>query len=213
VEPIQGEGGIRPLRPAVASAIAQACRETGTLCIADEVQCGTGRTGAPFAFPAFGLTPDLISVGKAIGAGVPAGAALVSGRVASALQFGDHGSTYGGNLLACRAALFVLDQLEHAGLLAHVARIGTVLEAGLRRLATRHSAIEEVRGRGLMWGVVLDRDATPVVQTALRRGLLVNRTADRVLRLLPPYVISDAEVGEGLQLLDAALSETLGGPS
>jgi predicted acetylornithine/succinylornithine family transaminase len=211
VEPIQGEGGIRPLRPAVAAAIAQVCRDTGTLLIADEVQSGSGRTGEPFAFPAFGLTPDLVSVGKALGGGVPVGAALVSERVASALQFGDHGTTYGGNLLACRAALFVLDQLEHEGLQAHVARSGAAFEAGLRRLAARHPSIQEVRGKGLMWGVVLDRDATPVVQAALGRGLLVNRTAERVIRLLPPYVIDETELDAAVELLDAALSDALGG--
>jgi predicted acetylornithine/succinylornithine family transaminase len=211
VEPIQGEGGVRPLSKAAADAIGQACSETGTLLIADEVQSGSGRTGKPFAFPAFGLTPDLISIGKAIGAGVPVGAALVSERVASAVQFGDHGTTYGGNLLACRAALFVLDQLEHAGLLEHVARVGAYLEAGLQQLAARHPWVQEVRGKGLMWGLVLESDATPVVEAALKRALLVNRTAERVIRLLPAYIISEREIDEGLELLDAALTEARGG--
>jgi predicted acetylornithine/succinylornithine family transaminase len=210
VEPIQGEGGVRPLATAVAAAIADVCRRTGTLLIVDEVQSGMGRTGEPFAFPAQGLAPDLMSIGKALGAGMPVGAALVSARVAGAVQFGDHGTTYGGNLLACRAALFFLDQLE-GGLLAHVRSVGQHLEGALRHLATRHAAIREVRGKGLMWGLVLDRDAAPVVSSALRHGLLVNRTAERVVRLLPPYVITEAELDEGVQLLDLALSEAIGG--
>jgi predicted acetylornithine/succinylornithine family transaminase len=210
-EPIQGEGGVRPLSPAMTSAIAQATHDTGTLYIADEVQCGTGRTGEPFAFPAAGLCPDLVSIGKAIGGGFPVGAALVSQRVADTLQFGDHGTTYGGNLLACRAALFVLDQLEHLGLLAHVARVGRHFEAGLRALAARVPAVVDVRGKGLMWGLVLDRDATPVVQAALSKGLIVNRTAERVIRMLPPYIISERELDAGLITLEAALADALGG--
>ena len=210
-EPIQGEGGVRPLSKAMASALAQVTHDSGALYIADEVQCGMGRTGEPFAFPAAGLCPDLVSVGKAIGGGFPVGAALVSQRVADALQFGDHGTTYGGNLLACRAALFVLDQLEHHGLLAHVARAGRHFEAGLRSLASRVPAVQEVRGKGLMWGLVLDRDATPVVQAALSRGLIVNRTAERVIRLLPPCIISERELDEGLTTLEAALADALGG--
>lgn len=210
VEPIQGEGGIRPLPAAAAAAIAEACQRTGTLVIADEVQTGVGRTGEMFAARAFGLTPDLTSVGKAIGSGVPVGAALLSERVAGAVKFGDHGTTYGGNLLACRAALYVLDQLEH-GLLAQIGRSGQYLAAGLRRLATRHAGVQEVRGKGLMWGLVLDRDATPVVQAALARGLLVNRTAERVIRMLPPYIVTEHEIDLGLELLDAALADGLGG--
>ena len=118
VEPIQGEGGVRPLTPAFAAAITDACARTGALLIADEVQSGLGRTGYPFYFGAIGLKPHLVSVGKALGGGVPIGAALISEEVAHAIAFGDHGSTYGGNLLACRAALCVLDELVGGGLLA-----------------------------------------------------------------------------------------------
>ena len=114
VEPIQGEGGVRPIPRETAAAIAAACRRTGALLIADEVQCGLGRTGRPFVAPALGLQPDLMALGKALGAGVPIGAALFSERVAAAARPGDHGSTYGGNLLACRAALVFLDELTTA---------------------------------------------------------------------------------------------------
>ena len=209
-EPIQGEGGVRPLSAAAAKAIADACAATGTLFIADEVQSGAGRTGTPFHASQLGLSPDLVSVGKAIGGGFPVGAALLSERVASKIAYGDHGTTYGGNLLACRAALHYLDQLE-AGLLEHVRTAGAHLGRGLRALAARHTAIVEVRGCGLMWGLELDRDAGPVVSAALARGLVVNRTAGSVVRLLPPLVIREAEIDEGVSLLDAAIADAVGG--
>jgi acetylornithine/succinyldiaminopimelate/putrescine aminotransferase len=204
-EPLQGEGGVRPLTPAFAAAIADACARTGALLIADEVQCGLGRTGNPFYFPTLGLAPHLVCVGKALGGGVPIGAALVSQQVADAISFGDHGSTYGGNLLACRAALCVLDELVDGGVIAHVRRVGTHFEARLRAVAAKHPFVKEVRGAGLMWGLDLSRDAAPVVPAALERGLVVNRTADTVVRLLPPLVITEAELDEALGRLDAAL--------
>jgi len=207
VEPVQGEGGIRPLTPAFAQAIADACARTGALLIADEVQSGLGRTGYPFYFAALGLKPHLVSIGKALGSGVPVGAALVSQEVADAISFGDHGSTYGGNLLACRAALCFLDELVGGGLLAHVGRVGVHFEKRLRALAAAHSMVKEVRGRGLMWGLELDRDAAPVVPAALGHGVIVNRTAETVVRLLPPLVISEVEVDETHDRLDAALHD------
>jgi predicted acetylornithine/succinylornithine family transaminase len=204
VEPIQGEGGVRPLGAAMAAALNDACAATGALLIADEVQSGLGRTGVPFYSAALGLRPDLMAVGKALGAGVPIAAALFSERVAQAAAFGDHGSTYGGNLLACRAALVFLEELT-GGLMAHVARTSAHLEAALRRLAERHAAVREVRGAGFLWGLDLDRPALPVVEAALERGLLVNRTADTVVRLLPPFVATADDVDEMAALLDAAL--------
>jgi acetylornithine/N-succinyldiaminopimelate aminotransferase len=204
-EPVQGEGGIRPLTPAFAAAINEACAKTGALFIADEVQSGLGRTGYPFYFAALGLKPHLVSVGKALGGGVPIGAALVSQEVADTISYGDHGSTYGGNLLACRAALCVLDELVGGGLLAHIGRIGQHFERRLKAVAAKHSMVKDVRGRGLMWGLELTRDAAPVVPAGLERGVVVNRTAETVVRLLPPLVITEAEVDEGLARLDAAL--------
>ena len=204
-EPVQGEGGIRPLTPAFAAAINEACAKTGALFIADEVQSGLGRTGYPFYFAALGLKPHLVSVGKALGGGVPVGAALVSQEVADTISYGDHGSTYGGNLLACRAALCVLDELVGGGLLAHIGRIGRHFEQRLKAIAAKHPIVKEVRGRGLMWGLDLTRDAGPVVPAALECGVVVNRTAETVVRLLPPLVITEAEADEGLDRLDAAL--------
>jgi predicted acetylornithine/succinylornithine family transaminase len=204
-EPLQGEGGVRPLTPAFAAAIAHACARTGALLIADEIQCGLGRTGELFAFTALGLKPDLVAVGKGLGAGVPVGAALVSDKVASTLSFGDHGSTYGGNLLACRAALVFLSELIDGGVLANVRRVGGHFEQRLRAIASGHRIVREVRGAGLMWGLDLACDAGPVVPAGLARGVIVNCTADTVVRLLPPLVISESDVDEALERLDAAL--------
>lgn len=210
VEAIQGEGGVRPLSPAFARAIQAACDRTGALLVCDEIQCGLGRTGTMFAFPELGLRPQLVAIGKALGAGVPIGAALVGERVAERLKFGDHGSTYGGNLLACRAGLYFLDQLE-GGVLAHVAQIGPHAERRLKALAAKYPAIREVRGRGLMWGLDLDRPAAPVVDAARARGLLVNATSQTVVRLLPPLTITETEFDEAVERLDGALAEVLGG--
>ena len=204
VEPIQGEGGIQPLTPAFAAAITEASARTGALVIADEVQCGLGRTGIPFYFAALGLKPHLVSIGKALGGGVPVGAALVSQQVADTISPGDHGSTYGGNLLACRAAICFLDELVEGALLAHVGRVGRHFEQRLRAMASRHPLIKDVRGVGLMWGLELGEDSGPVVKEALARGVIVNRTAEKVVRLLPPLVITEAEVDEALGRLDAA---------
>jgi acetylornithine/N-succinyldiaminopimelate aminotransferase len=205
-EPIQGEGGVRPLSSAMAQAINDASRTTGALFIADEVQCGLGRTGRPFYSAVLGLEPDLMAVGKALGAGVPVAAALFSERVAKAAAFGDHGSTYGGNLLACRAALVFLEELIDRGVMENVARVGEHLGRRLRSLAAGRPMIQAIRGEGMIWGIDLDRPAAPVVDAALQLGLLVNRTSNTVVRLLPPFVITAAEVDEGIGLLDRALT-------
>ena len=214
IEPIQGEGGVRPITQKLADAIWEACRRTDALLIVDEVQCGLGRTGRAFYSSALGLRPDLMAIGKSLGAGVPVAAALFSERVATAASFGDHGSTYGGNLLACRAALVFLEELTTRGLMDHVAQLGQHAGASLRAMAARLPAVREVRGAGVIWGIELDRPAAPVVEAALRRGLLINRTSDTVIRLLPPYVISAAEFDEGVAILEAAIAEcTTGGQS
>ena len=201
-EPIQGEGGIRPLSREFAQAIADVCRRTGTLYIADEVQTGLGRTGHPFYFPVLGLEPDLVSVGKALGSGVPVGAILLSERVAQAISPGDHGTTYGGNLLACRAALFFLEQLMDTGLLEHVNAAGRLFEQRLRALALKHPVIVETRGVGLMQGLQLAIDAAPIVDTARERGLLVNRTNEKVVRMLPPLNVETADIARATDILD-----------
>ena len=201
-EPIQGEGGIRPMSREFAQAITDVCARTGTLLIADEVQTGLGRTGHPFYSPVLGLRPDLVSVGKALGSGVPVGAMLMSERMAQAISPGDHGTTYGGNLLACRAALFFLEQLMDHGVLDHVKAVGSLFERRLRTLALKHPVITEVRGVGLMQGLQLDVDATPIVDGARERGLLVNRTNEKVVRMLPPLTIEAADLDRAVDILD-----------
>ncbi len=191
---------------AFAQAINEACRSTGTLYIADEVQTGLGRTGHPFYAAALGLAPDLISVGKALGSGVPVGACLVSERVAQTISPGDHGSTYGGNLLATRAAAFFLEQLMDHGLLDHVKTVGAHFERRLRALALQHPAVTEVRGTGLMFGLQLRTDATIVIDEARNRGLLVNRTDEKVVRMLPPLTIASGELDRAVDILDGVLA-------
>ncbi len=215
-EPIQGEGGVRPLTAEFAAAIESACDRTGALLIADEVQCGLGRTGEPFYSPTLGLTPDLMSIGKALGSGVPIGAALVSETVASQIFAGDHGSTYGGNLLSTRAGLFVLEQLTGttdaepyvppAGLIGHVREMSSVFEHALNRLTAEHDIVASTRGVGVMRALELTIDAAPVVEASLKAGLLVNRTAERVVRLLPPLNVTKAEIDEAASILDGVLS-------
>ena len=215
-EPIQGEGGVRPLSAEFAAALERACARTGTLLIADEVQCGLGRTGEPFYFPALGLTPDLISVGKALGSGVPIGAALVSENVARQVFAGDHGSTYGGNLLSTGAALYVLEQLTGtheaepyrppAGVIGNVRAMSSVFEHALNRLAAEHTIVHAVRGVGLMRALELTIDAAPVVEGALKAGLLVNRTAERSVRMLPPLTVTGSEIDEAAAILDRVLT-------
>jgi predicted acetylornithine/succinylornithine family transaminase len=207
VEPIQGEGGIRPITAEAAAAINAACARTGALLISDEIQSSLGRTGHIFQSKAIGLAPNLISLGKALGAGMPVGAVLLDEKVASKISYGDHGTTYGGNLLACRAALCFLEELTTGGVLENVLRVGPHFEATLRAIAAKHSIVKELRGAGLMWGLNLNIDAAPVVPAGLARGVIVNRTAEPVVRLLPPLTITEEESDAALARLDAALSD------
>lgn len=210
VEPIQGEGGVRPMSAEFAAAVRAAADRTGALVIADEIQSGLGRTGQPFHSLTLGLKPDLISIGKALGGGIPVGAALVREPVAAAVFAGDHGSTYGGNLLACRAGLYFVDQLLEGGLLAHVREVGDHFERRLNELASRHASIKEVRGAGVIRGLELDRPASEVVEAARPLGLLVNATAKTVLRLLPPLTVTAAEIDEAIETLDRAFTAVEG---
>jgi predicted acetylornithine/succinylornithine family transaminase len=218
-EPIQGEGGVRPLPAAFAEAIARVAAKTGTLVIADEIQCGLGRTGHAFHYQSLGWTPDLVTVGKAIGSGVPVGAALVAERVASQIFAGDHGTTYGGNLLSMRSALYVLEQLTGTdeaapyvagGLIDNVRAMGEIFGQRLEALRATHHVIAAVRGAGVMRGLELTIDAQPVVAGALAQGLLVNRTAGCVVRMLPPFTVTAAEIDEAVGILDRVLSEVAG---
>ena len=209
VEPIQGEGGVRPISKAMADAISAACAKTGALLIADEIQSGCGRTGTFTYSEQLGLKPDLMALGKALGAGVPIGAAMFSNKVAAEAMPGDHGSTYGGNLLACRAALVFLDELINSpggGVLAHVRTISGYLDRKLAELQSRHPRIVALRGAGVMRGIDIGEDAAWVVPAALAKGLLVNRTSTSVIRLLPPFVITEKDVDEAMAILHEVLA-------
>jgi acetylornithine aminotransferase/acetylornithine/N-succinyldiaminopimelate aminotransferase len=207
IEPIQGEGGVVPLPADFMQAGRQLCDRYNALLIADEIQCGMGRTGKLFAFEHFGLKPDVLTLAKSLAAGYPLGAMLGSARVAECLKPGDHGTTFGGGPLACRLALEVLDIIEQEGLLARVTEMGDYLIRGLREMASRHSIISEIRGMGLMIGVEIGSAAKEVVARLLRRGFITNAAHDTVLRLLPPFLLSTSNIDEFLAALDEVLSE------
>jgi acetylornithine/N-succinyldiaminopimelate aminotransferase len=206
LEPVQGEGGIRPATPEFLKGLEAICRERGALLVFDEIQCGLGRTGTLFAHQQAGITPDILTLAKPLGGGLPLGAVLLREDLASALHPGDHGSTFGGNPVACAAALAVLDRLTAPGFLENVNRRAEQLVRGLTRLARRYpKTIAEVRGRGLMLGVELHGLAAPVVAGLRERNVLATRAGERVLRLLPPLVIKPAEVKELLAALESVL--------
>jgi len=206
LEPIQGEGGIHPASPDYLRGVRKVCDARGVLLILDEVQTGIGRTGRLFAYEHYGVVPDVITLAKGLGGGVPIGAMLARAHVADTLVPGDHGATFGGNPLACAAALAVVTTLEADGLLERAATVGTYLMKKLQELARRHPLIREVRGRGLMLAVELGTEAAPVVDTCRQRGLLVNAVTPTALRLVPPLIITQADVDEAVDILDAALA-------
>jgi predicted acetylornithine/succinylornithine family transaminase len=206
IEPVQGEGGIRPARPEFLQGLAALCRERGTLLIFDEIQCGLGRTGKLFAYQHSGVTPDMLTLAKPLGGGLPLGAVLLKEELAGAIGAGEHGSTFGGNPVACAAALAVLERLTAPGFLEEVAQKGERLRKALQKLARRFpQAIAEVRGMGLMLGVEFRGEAGPVVKGLRERGILALKAGDRVLRLLPPMVVKASEIREFLAAFEAVL--------
>lgn len=206
VEPVQGEGGIVAPGPEYFRALRALCDRHGLLLIFDEIQTGMGRTGTLFAYEQLGVEPDIMTLAKGLGAGVPIGAMLAAAPIAGYLDKGSHGSTFGGNALTCAVALAVCEVLEGEGALAHCRAMGERLVAGLQALATRHPAIRAVRGRGLLIGAELDQPGAPIVERCLARGLIINCTANRVLRITPPLTVSAAEVDQALAILDGALA-------
>jgi predicted acetylornithine/succinylornithine family transaminase len=204
LEPIQGEGGIRELSGAFLQAARALCSETGTVLVHDEIQSGCGRTGTFLAAQHHDVTPDVVALAKPIAAGLPMGACLASAAFADTLQPGEHGTTFGGGPLVCRAASVFLDELDD-GLLDAVRDRGAQLRHGLERIAASAPAVREVRGRGLMLGVQLDRPAKDAQQLLHRRGLLVNVTQTDVLRIVPPFVVTEAQIDDALQCLQEVL--------
>jgi acetylornithine aminotransferase len=188
VEPIQGEGGINVPDPDYLLGMRRICDDHGWLLMLDEIQTGMGRTGEWFACQHSGMLPDVITVAKALGNGVPIGACLARGTAAGLMHPGNHGTTFGGNPLATRAALAVLDAIEQERLVAHAADLGLQLLEGFRQQLAGLPGVKEIRGLGLMIGIELDRPCAELVGRALESGLLINVTAERVIRLLPPLV-------------------------
>lgn len=209
LEPVQGENGVVVPPPGYLRAAREITEATGALLVLDEIQTGIGRTGRWFAAESEGVEADVVTLAKGLGGGLPIGATLAFGRAAQLLTPGAHGSTFGGNPVVCAAALAVLDTIERAGLLDHVARAGQRLRHGLEHPC--HPLVREVRGAGLLLGVVLDANAAARVQRAAEeRGLLVNAVMPDVVRLAPPLIVSDREVDTFLGRFRAALGEVLG---
>lgn len=209
LEPIQGEGGIHVAHAEYLSGLRRICDERGWLLMFDEIQCGLGRTGTWFASQHAGVRPDVMTLAKGLGSGVPIGACLAAGSAASVFKPGNHGSTFGGNPLACTAALTTLAVIEEDGLLKRAATLGNKLRADFATALEGQAGIVAIRGDGLMIGIELDRPCGELVTRALERGLLINVTADRVVRLLPPLVFSDDDARELVALLAPLIREFL----
>lgn len=205
VEPIQGEGGIRPLADADLQTLRRICDDNGLLLVLDEVQCGMGRTGRLFAHEWAGITPDIMMVAKGIGGGFPLGAVLATEFAASEMIAGSHGSTYGGNPLACAVGARVMEIIAAAGFLDEVSQKSARLRQGLESLIARHPDLfENLRGTGLMLGLKCHVPNTDILGAALGENLLLVPAADNVLRILPALTIKDADIDEALTRLDAA---------
>lgn len=207
METVQGEGGIYPADPAFLKEVREICDARDILLILDEIQCGMGRTGTMFAWQQYGVQPDIMTSAKALGCGVPVGAFVLNEKVAkSSLVPGDHGTTYGGNPLACAAVNAVFGQFEKLDLLAHVNEVAAYLEEKLDELAAKHDCIKERRGKGLMQGLELTGKPVGEVITAAReKGLLVISAEHNVLRMLPPLVITKEDVDKAVEILDVCL--------
>lgn len=193
LEPIQGEGGVHVAHADYLRAVRELCTRHGWLMMLDEVQCGIGRTGAWFAHQQVGIRPDVMSLAKGLGSGVPIGACLAAGPAVDVFKPGNHGSTFGGNPLACAAGLATLEVLESEGLLERAAKVGEYIRRGFAAAFEGLSGVRDIRGQGLMIGIELDRPCGELVGQALSAGLLINVTAERVVRLLPPLVFTEAD--------------------
>jgi len=207
LEPIQGEGGIVALSTEFLAAARELCDATGAVLVFDEIQCGLGRTGKLFAFQWAGVVPDVVTLAKPLGGGLPLGAVLVSERIAGLVRPGHHGTTFGGNPVACRLGLAVLDELVEGGLVARVEETGAWLGKRLAALKKRCPAVVDVRGAGLIRGIELDREAAPVQKALLSKGFVVGTARKTVIRLLPPYVIPKAALSAFLTALEETLKE------
>lgn len=207
METVQGEGGIYPADPAFLKEVQEICKTRDILLILDEIQCGMGRTGTMFAWQQYGVQPDIMTCAKALGCGIPVGAFVLNEKVAKAsLVPGDHGTTYGGNPLACAAVNAVFEQFEKLDLLSHVKEVAAYLEEKLDELSVKHDCIKERRGKGLMQGLELTGKPVGEVITAAReKGLLVISAEHNVLRMLPPLIITKEDVDKAVSIIDNCL--------
>jgi len=206
VEPVQGEGGVRPADPSFLTGLRELCDEHGALLIFDEVQTGIGRTGNLFAYEGYGVTPDILTLAKGLGGGVPIGACLASEEIFQGFERGSHATTFGGNPLACAAALTVLNTVITERLSENSVKRGTELQAGLERLVSRYEDVKEVRARGLMIGVeCAEGVALQLVGLCREEGLLVNVAGPNTVRFVPPLIVSAEEVAEALEKVERAL--------
>jgi acetylornithine/N-succinyldiaminopimelate aminotransferase len=210
IEPIQGEGGIRVPADDYLIRLRELCDRSGWLLMLDEIQTGIGRTGRLFAFEHSAIQPDVVTLAKGLGNGVPIGACLARGAAAEVFSPGSHGSTFGGNPLACRAGRAVLETLAADGLIENAATQGAYLQESLRTALSETRGIVDIRGRGLMVGIELDRPCGALVGQALDAGLLINVTAERVIRLLPPLIIDRAQVDTLVGTLTGLIHAFLG---
>lgn len=206
VEPLQGEGGVHPADPEFLKGLRTLCDRNGSLLIFDEVQCGLGRTGTLWAHQFYGVTPDLMTVAKPLGGGLPMGATLMTQAVADCIAPGDHGSTFAANPVVCAAAQAVLKTISDPAFLEHVRWAGSYLSEGLADLQAKYPCIREIRGRGLIWGVELNMPAAPVIQAGYTLGILTLNAGPQVLRLLPPLIVERADLDEALEKLDGAFA-------
>jgi acetylornithine/N-succinyldiaminopimelate aminotransferase len=205
LETTQGEGGVVPAPSGYLRAAREFCDSAGALLVIDEVQSGIGRTGEWFASLAAGVTPDIITLAKGLGGGLPIGACIGLGTAAGLLTPGSHGSTFGGNPVSCAAALAVLQTIEQDGLLAQVTANSIVLEAGLRSIDS--ALVADIRGSGLWWGVALNTDSAAAIENAARaQGLLVNAVKPNVLRLAPPLIVTGVDIAAAIEILRTAFA-------
>ena len=205
VEPIQGEGGVRVLDHGFLRELRAVTAERNILLILDEIQCGLGRTGTLFAYEQAGIEPDMLTLAKPIAGGLPMGAVLMTDAIANAIQYGDHGTTFGGGPFVASVALHVLDRLSDPALLAHVRETGEWFGHELGEIAHRTSRIRQVRGTGLIWGIDVMGTAAHVVSEALANGLLVLTAGEYTVRILPPLIATKDELARGLQILEEVL--------
>jgi len=206
VEPIQGEGGINIPDEGYLRGLRELCDRRGLLLIFDEVQTGMGRTGKLFGYEHFGVTPDIMTLAKALGGGLPLGAMLAREDVAQNFIPGSHASTFGGNPLACSAGLAVVKTLLKGGVLKNCVKMGKVFVQGLERIKNRFAFVKGIRGKGLMLGLELETEGTKIVDACMQEGLLTNCTAYKVLRFVPPLTITQKEIEHGLAILDNVLA-------